>query len=244
MPSYFPVIKNGSNGAVFDVGLPSTANPGTFQVNPTLAVGDVKIKKDNGAEANITTLPVGSASSKVVQVTLSQTETNADNIAIIFSDAAGSEWGDVIVSIQTTARQIDDLAYPATSGRSLAVGSTGKVSIEDGGITSATFATGAIVLAKGVGITGFNDLSAAEVNAEVVDVIATDTYAEPAQGSPAATTSLAAKINYLFKAWRNKHTQTATQYSLYNDDAVNIDHKATTSDNGTTFVRAEISSGP
>ena len=49
---------------------------------------------------------------------------------------------------------------------------------------------------------------AAEVNAEVVDALATDTYAEPGQGAPAATATLAAKINYLYKAWRNKKTQT------------------------------------
>lgn len=35
-----------------------------------------------------------------------------------------------------------------------------------------------IVLAKGVGVTGFNDLSAAQINAEVVDVVSVDTIAD------------------------------------------------------------------
>jgi len=91
------------------------------------------------------------------------------------------------------------------------------------------------------------DLSATmktSVNAEVVDALATDTYAEPAQGTPAATNTLAVKIGHLFKAWRNRTTQTATQSSLYNDDAVTVDHKATFSDDGVTADRGEIASGP
>jgi len=72
----------------------------------------------------------------------------------------------------------------------------------------------------------------------------TSTRAEPAQGTPAATLGALAKIDYLYKAWRNRTTQTATQYSLYNDDATTVDHKATVSDDGTTFDRAEIATGP
>ncbi len=86
--------------------------------------------------------------------------------------------------------------------------------------------------------------TAAEINAEVVDALATDTYAEPGQGAPASTTSLAAKINYVYKAFRNKVTQTSTTFSLYADDATTVDQKATVSDDGTTFTRDEISSGP
>lgn len=84
----------------------------------------------------------------------------------------------------------------------------------------------------------------AEINAEVVDALATDTYAEPGQGTPAATLSLAAKINYLFKAWRNRSTQTSTAYKLYADDATTVDQKATVSDDATTFDRNEITTGP
>jgi hypothetical protein len=84
----------------------------------------------------------------------------------------------------------------------------------------------------------------ADVNAEVVDALATDTYAEPAQGTPAATTTLAVKLGFLYKAWRNKSTQTATQYSLLNDDAATVDHKATISDDATTAIKGEIATGP
>jgi hypothetical protein len=86
-------------------------------------------------------------------------------------------------------------------------------------------------------------LTAAAVNAEVVDALATDTYAEPGQGAPAATATLAAKIGYLYKAWRNKSTQTADTYTLFADDATTTDQKATISDDATTFTRGEVGTG-
>lgn len=68
--------------------------------------------------------------------------------------------------------------------------------------------------------------------------------AEPGQGAPAANATPLQKIGYLFKAWRNKKTQTATQYSLYADDASTIDQKATVSDDATTTTIGEVATGP
>ena len=68
--------------------------------------------------------------------------------------------------------------------------------------------------------------------------------AEPAQGAPAASTSLLAKIDYLYKNWRNKKTQTATEFDLYNDGGTVVDHKSTVSDNGTTATRGQVATGP
>jgi hypothetical protein len=92
-------------------------------------------------------------------------------------------------------------------------------------------------------IAALNNLSAAQVNAEVVDALNTDTYAEPGQGSPGATVALSAKIGYLYKAWRNRTTQTASEYALYADDAVTKDQEAAVADDGTTFSRAEVTTG-
>jgi hypothetical protein len=85
----------------FYTGLISQANTKIFQVNPTLAAGDVKIRKDGGAESNVTTLPTVLGSGKVVKVVLSATEMEADNITLTFADAAGSEWCDLIANIPT-----------------------------------------------------------------------------------------------------------------------------------------------
>lgn len=99
-------------------------------------------------------------------------------------------------------------------------------------------------LATAASIAALNNISAAQVNAEVVDALATDTYAEPGQGAPAATTTLAAKINYMYKNWRNRKTQTSTTWSLYADDATTVDQKATVADDGTTGSKTEITTGP
>lgn len=68
--------------------------------------------------------------------------------------------------------------------------------------------------------------------------------AEPAQGAPPATASFLVKNDYLYKAWRNKKTQTSTTFSLFNDDASTVDHKSTLSDDGTTLTVGEMATGP
>lgn len=420
---------------------------------PTLAAGDVKVSKDNGATANITTLPSEApASSGILQVDLSATEMTADLVTVIFRDAAGAEWNDVAVHIATGVRQMADLAYPATSGRSMVVDASGLVDantvkvgptgagtaqtardvgasvllssgtgtgqldftsgvvkanlaqilgtaltetagqiaaafkqffdvgtptgtmkaitnvvttttatnvttvngLAAGVITATSIASDAITDAKvaadvtiasvtgsvgsvAAGVTlaasavqaiwdaltsalttvgsigkllvdnvnatissrlasaaytapldaagtrsavglasanldtqidalptnaelatalataddavlaaiaALNNLSAAQVNAEVVDALATDTYAEPGQGTPGATISLATKINYLYAALRNKSTVTATEHKIFADDGTTVIVKRTLSDDATTFSSTELATGP
>lgn len=123
------------------VELRSQANTKLFQVNPTLASGDVKVSKDGGAFANLATLPVVTpAGGRAVQVDLDATEMTADNVKVVFSDAAGSEWCDLSLLIQTTARQIDDLAWPTVSGRSLDVSAGGEAGLDWANIGSPTTA--------------------------------------------------------------------------------------------------------
>jgi hypothetical protein len=109
MPSY--VTPKINTEFIFYLGLPSVGTANSFQTNPTLATGDVKVSTDGGTLANITTLPtVTPTGGKMVKVTLSASEMNGDNVTVVFSDAAGDEWKEVIVNIQTSAQQIDDLA--------------------------------------------------------------------------------------------------------------------------------------
>lgn len=120
MASQLICKKNDASGFIFYVSLDPRTPTGTFQSNPTLAAGDVKISKDGGALANLGTLPaVTPASSKAVKVTLSQAETNADNLVIIFNDAAGAEWCDYMVNVRTVAVGYDELAVGATVGAAL-----------------------------------------------------------------------------------------------------------------------------
>jgi hypothetical protein len=193
MPTQQPVVKNGAGGTTFYVSLLSQANLAQFQSNPSLSAGDVKISIDGGAFANLNTLPtVTPAAGAAVKVVLSQAEANGDNLAIIFHRVADTQWCDLFVNIQTNARTFDDLAFPAASGQAINfTGSGGAAlvnsnvnSLAAGAISAATFAAGAldsvwstatrlltagtnIVLAKGTGVTGFNDLDSPGVRAAV-----------------------------------------------------------------------------
>ena len=100
-----------------------------------------------------------------------------------------------------------------------------------------------IVARVDAGLIEGEDATAA-INAEVVDALNVDTYAEPAQENPAATASLATKIGYNYKWKRNKHTSDADSEDHYNDAGDTVDQKRTLSFDGTTLVKGEIVSGP
>lgn len=85
-----------------------------------------------------------------------------------------------------------------------------------------------------------NNLSAADVNAQVLDVLNTDTFSE-LSSIPAASTTLTNMVRLLYSMARNKTTQTSSTYTLRNDaDSGNIG-TATVSDDGTTFTKGEMS---
>lgn len=91
----------------FSVALVSRALRPQFQVNPTLAVGDVKVSIDEGAFTNLTTLPsIAPAGNSQVLVSLSKEEMNGERIAVSFKDVVGAEWDDLSAYIDTTAATI------------------------------------------------------------------------------------------------------------------------------------------
>ena len=108
MPSYQPPLKN--SAYVFYISLVGQANTKTFQANPTLAAGDVRIAIDDAAPVNISALPIVDADfTKRVKVTLSAAEMQGDRVTVVFSDVAGNEWCDLAVDIATTTTQYDDI---------------------------------------------------------------------------------------------------------------------------------------
>jgi len=128
--------------------------------------------------------------------------------------------------------------------------------IADGAIDAATFAAGAINAAaiatdaidndalSADAVTaiqsGLSTVTTAQVNAEVVDALNVDTYAEP--GSvPAATASIVAKLGWLYTLARNKRLTTATTDKIRNDADSGDIGTASVSDDGTTFTRGEFS---
>ena len=163
--------------------------------------------------------------------------------------AADKAWGTTtrVLTANTnlndpTAATVAAAVWDALQSSHVTAGSFGEIATEIAGILADTneLQTDDI---PGL-IAALNDLSAADVNGEVLDVLNVDTFSQPGQGTPAATTTIVTMIAYLYKAWRNRSTQTSSQYSLYNDDATTIDQKATFSDDATTADTGEVATGP
>ena len=181
--------------------------------------------------------------------------TNVETGRIDVGYAEGVAWSSGAITAASLAAdagaEIADAVWDeALSGHTTA-GSAGKA-LSDAGAAGDPWGT-AVPGAYGAGTAGYilgtnvdttissrSTLTAAAVNTEVVDALNTDTYAEPGSGAPGATISLAQKIGYLYKAFRNKVTQTSTEYTLYADDESTAHQKATVSDDGTTFTRGEV----
>ncbi len=81
----------------------------------------------------------------------------------------------------------------------------------------------------------------AQVNTEVLDVMSTDTFAEPAS-VPAATASIVNKIGWVTSVSRNKVTQTATKQTLRNAADDGDIATATISGDGVTATRGKYAS--
>lgn len=98
---YNPPIKG--EDFIFGIMLEDASNPGKFKTNPTIEAGDFKVITDDGAEANLATLPsVSPASSRRVKVTVSDSEMNGDNVLIAWQDQTDPpEWCAGAVSIPT-----------------------------------------------------------------------------------------------------------------------------------------------
>lgn len=156
MTDYRFGIKN--QPMVFYVYLPDMSALPNLRVNPTLAVGDVVVFKDDVSNGNITTLPVVTpAGSRRVKVSLSADEMNCDHTGVQFIDqTAIKEWADHAVEIANGLNRIDDLAVASTA-LSTAVWTNAKAAFLDSavsGVAAAVWTVGSRTL------TGFGTLAA------------------------------------------------------------------------------------
>lgn len=167
---------------VTDVTLINASGRPSLKANPTLATGDVQVSTDEGAFANIGTLPtVTPAAGTNVKISLSAGEMNGDRCAIQFIDqTTPKEWDDVLIVINIPVRNSDDLAYPATSGRSIVVDASGLVdanAVKVGPTGSGTAQTArdvgaSVLLSAGTG-TGQLDFTSGVVKANLTQILAT-----------------------------------------------------------------------
>ena len=72
--------------------------------------------------------------------------------------------------------------------------------------------------------------------------------AEPGLGAPSESATLAEKVDYLYKSWRNKKRQvnnssTNATWELYDDAGTTVDQQTTIDDDDTEFNVSEITTG-
>lgn len=181
--------------------------------------------------------PSNLGSGATVAANLSDIEGQTDDIG-----AAG-------VGLTGLSTTIASAVWNATVSSYITAGSTGERVerldiIASGGAGELTSARATNLTNLDATVSTRSTVTTAQVNAEMLDVLATDTFAEPGQEAPSATTTLAKKIGYLYKFLRNKITQDATTLKIYADDGTTVDQKSSVSDNGDTFTRGEIGTGP
>jgi hypothetical protein len=148
---------------------------------------------------------------------------------------------DAITSTGLATSAANEIRDAVTGGAyALDTDANGRIRVVDGtGVGEINTASGAIVQVDQLGTQAKTD-----VNAEVADVLKTDTVTLPGQAAPPLAPTFEEMVSWLYKTLRNRTSQTSTQWSLYADNETTVDAKATVSDDGTTAIKQEIISGP
>lgn len=188
---------------------------------------------------NLTNAPTAGDLTATMKTSVTTAATAATPVAASVSGAVGSVTGNVGGNVVGTVGSVVGAVGSVTG--SVGGNVTGSAGSVVGAVGSVTGNVGGNVTGS-IGSLGATAKS--DVNAEVLDVLNVDTHAEPGQEAPGATITWGKKLDYVYKFLRNKVTQTSTTLSVFADDAVTVDQKAAVSDNGTTYTRGEIASGP
>ena len=186
----------------------------------TSIVSGGAITTSSGAVSTVTSVTNG--------VTVSGTITTLDGLNN-FDPAT-----DTVANVTTVATVTNDVGVNEWNG--VALGTTNPLP------NAAAGAAGGLPT-DSTGKTSFNDISAAQVNTEVADVLKTDVITLPGQTAPPATPTMEQAIAYLYKFLRNKKTATNSTITVFNDAGTVADHTTTISDNGTTYTEEEWVAG-
>lgn len=171
----------------------------------------------------------------------------------------------VLIVADTNELQADDIPGKIATAQSdldTITGASGVI-VADGLLTAAKFGadflTNAKIADNAFAVEQFKDdcITAAKIatdaidaNAlktdavtEIVDAVWAKAMVDIATGAPSATTSVLLAINYIYEAWRNVVTTTATLVTVMKDDGTTALVKSTISDDETTFTKGEMVSG-
>lgn len=205
------------------------ATPTDFAVAAdwTPAAGDVKVSIDNGAAANIGTLP-SYVTSKGWKFILSDTELTGKNIQVRVMDSATKAVCDDGFTVETMGNA--SAFWPdATAANPI------KATIEavQGDVTAA-----ANILADYTPAVGFDKVGGRVFADSVVDDIWAKTMTE-LSSIPGVTGTVLEALQFVFLLSRNKLTQTSTTTTLRNNADSSTIGSSTVSDDGTTATRGK-----
>jgi hypothetical protein len=206
--------------ATFAAGAINAAAIAADAITDAKVAADVTIASVTGAVGSVTGA-VGSVTGAVGSVTGA------------VGSVTGNVGGNVVGSVASVVGAVGSVTGNVGGN---VVGSVGSVA---GAVGSVTGAVGSVTGNVTGSVGSLAAQAKADVNAEVVDALNVDTYAEPT-GTPPATASLVRKIGQTYKHLRNAVEQTSTTQTLKNDGGT-TDITAAVSDDGTTFTRAEWS---
>jgi hypothetical protein len=152
------------------------------------------------------------------------------------TDSAGGLYKGVVTDATGLNVAVDVVALKAETVEILT--DTAVIGALGAGLTALATAAELAKVPKSDAAVSWNATALAAINAEVVDVLTVDTFAEPAS-VPAATSTLKDMLHWLFTLGRNTRTQSATAAALRNDaDGADIGTSAT-SDSGTVFTASK-----
>jgi hypothetical protein len=216
---------------------PFVDTSGSQKTALTIAPADVLLSKNGAALAAKSDAATASHSSKamyLVDLTASDVNTLGRLKVYVSTTGALEVWEDFMV--------VPSGVYDAL------ISGSDRLDVDSVSLLSSTALSdisGVMTSAISTGTIGSLGTQAkADVNAEVVDALATDQYAEPGQATPSANASITTKISFLHKLARNKIVTSSSEIQIYNDAGDTVDQKATISDDGTSFTREEFQSGP
>ena len=125
-------------------------------------------------------------------------------------------------------------------------GFSGTVNTDGAILASDVAAILAVIGTAGAGLTDLGGMSLgmkAEVNAEAKDVIATDTYGEPVQGTPGEVVSLEYKIGLIYKMLINEKNYDGSNINILNYAATVTDQKRAASQALGVYTEENIITG-
>ena len=229
---------------------------GTTEEALTIDATEVWLSKNGGAYANKNeATEMVHDTSGMYLLKLDSTDTNTvGTLSVIVDDTANAA-----IPVSGEYQVVETAVYDALyANAATAFSSSGEVSLlaatqasidaieEDTGTTLDALIDSIVtaVITNATGADVATDVVAIKtaIDAITAEVVTAQTL--PAQGAPSASPPIADAIMWLYKAWRNKSTQTATEYKLYNDAGDTVDTKASLSSDGTIFTSNEKATGP